>query len=101
MTKQLTIKQRTAIALSALGPTSDAIAKTLKTHQVKGHRGTFTECPIAVWLSRLGITSSVGPKNVLLYDGSSELYDTSIGTPAAVVDFVNRFDNNEFQELAA
>lgn len=107
--------------LTALGETSDAVARTLIDKGIRGNRQAATICPVANYLTscgfhgvRVGMTFArvqvedvVDPTTMTLpFDattvGALEYQENMLRylLPTPVRDFIKRFDNGEFPELS-
>jgi hypothetical protein len=97
--------RRTAAALAELdGYGVDAVAAYLLARDHQGRRIDAYLCPIAVHLrAALGdlvptVTVSVSRQSIGLYCQGRDVY---LPTPAAVADFVDRFDFGHYPKLVA
>jgi hypothetical protein len=89
------VRVRVMLTLRDLGATGDAIASALKEQGIAGRRGNPRECPVAHYL-RLNL----GLQGVLVFAGLLKNADAPVVLPAAVRDFVERFDAGAYAELA-
>lgn len=90
-----------AAKLRRLGSTPDAIAKELERRGFKGRRGSSCFCPVAMFLRRTtqgARSASVGHCTTTVLFGKT---DVSVNVPAAVADFVKRFDKGRYPFLEA
>jgi hypothetical protein len=93
------LEQRVMLALWDLGATHDEIALALKANGIVGRRQSPSECPVAHYLRRkLGLRGLQ-----VLGDAVTELLknsDALVVLPRAVREFVARFDQGAYGELA-
>jgi len=92
--------------LKKLGNTSDTIAHTLRTLNIRGKRVAERHSPISRYLHQQGyLLEGVYPDRINLIDTDTyretgRITWVPIRTPKAVAEFLMRFDNGEFEELA-
>lgn len=91
----LTLEQ----ALAALPDTADRIAARFAADGIKGTRKDDGCCPVAVYLTSVGLASPEVTENVIAVGGDDE--DLFEFTPEHVVEFIQRFDNGAWPELVS
>lgn len=101
--------QRTAIAEAldklATEGSADGIALRLQADGCTGHRKVGISCPVSRWIAaQTGHIASVGGwyawPNTPAFEAGIENEDTRVTQPPAVRDFVQRFDQGHYPDLA-
>jgi hypothetical protein len=98
--------------LAELGPTSDAIATTLRDAKIKGLRQSIANCPVARFVTgrimkqapSLHVKVAVSDDTILITRPSSMHGDygdllMSMELPDSVTDFLQRFDADAYPDL--
>ena len=87
--------------MSRLGETSDAVAESLRRAGVRGIRKSSISCPLLVGIKRecrLPWGSPTAPKPGVVTYSDLQIMDPPVPTPVA--EFMKRFDEGEYPELA-
>lgn len=97
---ELTIPERIAAALAALGESADAVAETLGREGCEGIRNKEDACPVFHYLSKQIPGVVAVDKESAWFTPAPMLADTPVLLPEPVARFVERFDHGAFEHLA-
>jgi hypothetical protein len=98
--------------LRDLGVTGDAVAATLRAAGIKGRRIDAQDCPVARYLRGNAASLLPGPATITVIAGTDTVVITVDGagagrghavaapTPGPVEDFMDRFDDGGYADLA-
>ena len=96
---ELTIPERVAAALNALGESSDAVAETLAREGCEGIRNKEDACPVFNYLRKQFPMTAVDTESAWFHP-APELAEVPVTLPEPVALFVGRFDKGAFDNLA-
>ena len=103
MTQKISTDEELAALLASLGSSADEVADALYAAGVRGKPDDATCCPVANWLSEeTGFEPYVEREGVCLYldiDINDEQPQLRAETPAAVAEFIRRFDHDGYRDL--
>ncbi len=87
--------------LEKLGNTPDEIAENLRKENIKGSAMSPSSCPIATYLNTHSKTYnfSVGLTSFSIKDQNFHIIQAANAVPAAVREFVSKFDNGYYPDL--
>lgn len=95
---ELSIPERVAAALAALGDSSDAVAETLEREGCEGIRNKEDACPVYLYLSKQFPMTAVDTEAAWFQPAEEDEQPVPLPEPVAL--FIGRFDKGAFDSLA-
>lgn len=86
--------------LLSLGNSAEEIADLFKRTGIKGRVGAACDCPVARAVKKQFVTPEDNGEDFAISRDSFSLNGMTGRSPAAVTEFISRFDSDEFSELA-
>jgi hypothetical protein len=103
MNQKISTDEELVALLASLGDSADEVADALYAAGVRGKPDDATCCPVANWLGQeSGLEPYVEREGVCLYldlDEQEEQPQLRAETPAAVAEFIRRFDHDDYPQL--
>lgn len=94
-----TLEERITTAMLELGSTPDAVRDKLVAGGYTGYPGVGDSCPVAYYLlSKFGECDICIDQNTCMVDAGG--YDVELVVPTPVSEFISKFDEYEYPELA-